>query len=57
VIGWSKLPPGWANLNTDASYCDQMGRAGAGVVIRDADGNVPLSACKTLSHMASAERS
>jgi hypothetical protein len=57
VIGWSKPPPGWAKLNTDASYCDQMGRAGAGVVIRDVDGNVPLSACKTLSHMASAERS
>jgi hypothetical protein len=57
VIGWSKPPPGWAKLNTDASYYDQMGRAGAWVVIRDADGNVPLSACKTLSHMASVERS
>jgi hypothetical protein len=53
--GWVPLPPGWAKMNTDASFSEQTGEASSGVVIQDAEGSILLSAWKTLENMASVE--
>jgi hypothetical protein len=46
---------GGAKPNTDAGYCPNTGDASSGIVIRDRNGRVLLSAWRTWEHMASAE--
>jgi hypothetical protein len=53
--GWEPLPEGWAKPNTDAGYYPNTGDASSGIVIRDRNGRVLLSAWRTWEHMASAE--
>jgi hypothetical protein len=45
---WSPPPLGWCKLNTDGSV-GANGDAGAGMVIRDHNGHVLLSSCRSLS--------
>jgi ribonuclease HI len=44
---WAPPRAGWCKLNTDGSF-DNKGDAGAGMVVRDHDGNIILSACRKL---------
>jgi hypothetical protein len=44
---WTSPPSGWHKLNIDGSY-DANGNAGAGMVVRDHNGEVIISACRQL---------
>jgi ribonuclease HI len=44
---WAPPQVGWCKLNNDGSF-DNKGDAGAGMVVRDHDGNIILSACRKL---------
>lgn len=51
---WEQLPPGWVKVNVDGSFVPQTGGAGLGVVIRNSDGEVLLTAWKPLLRCAEA---
>jgi hypothetical protein len=55
--GWAPPTAGWAKLNTDAGFCADTGKASSGIVVRDINGKVLLSAWRTQDHMASAKES
>jgi hypothetical protein len=44
---WTPPPSGWYKLSIDGSY-DVIGKAGAGMVVRDHNGEVIISACREL---------
>jgi hypothetical protein len=52
---WTVPPEGWVKLNSDAGYRPDTGEASTGVVIRDSQGKVLLSAWRPLRHVASIE--
>jgi ribonuclease HI len=54
-VRWELPPHGWVKLNTDAGYCPRSGLASLGVVVRDAEGKVLLTAWKVLRRCDSAE--
>jgi hypothetical protein len=41
-------PPGWVKMNTDAAFCLNSRTASTGIVIRDAEGKVLLTAWQVL---------
>jgi ribonuclease HI len=51
---WQKLQPGWAKINTDASFCLNNATGAWGAVLRNSTGDVLLSAWGPLSHCVSA---
>jgi hypothetical protein len=53
--GWVPPKPGWVKLNVDASFGHDSELASIGVVVRDHQGQVILSAWRFLEHVASAE--
>jgi hypothetical protein len=52
---WKPPPPGWVKLNIDAGFCSSSDMAGTGVVVRDPDGKVLLTAWQFLRHCGSPE--
>ncbi|XP_071685472.1 uncharacterized protein [Lolium perenne] len=46
---WRKPPEGRVKLNTDGSFCEEPGVGGAGMILRDAEGQIIVSACKLLN--------
>ncbi|KAK1681977.1 hypothetical protein QYE76_042825 [Lolium multiflorum] len=46
---WRKPPEGRVKLNTDGSFCEASGVGGAGMILRDAEGQIIVSACKLLN--------
>jgi hypothetical protein len=53
--GWELPPHGWIKVNTDAGFCAETGHTRAGVVIRDASGQVLPTAWQMLRRCASVE--
>ena len=45
---WSKPPLGWVKLSIDGSFRVEDGTAGAGMILRDANGGIIFSACRSL---------
>ena len=45
---WSKPPRGWVKLTIDGSFKTEDGTAGTGMILRDADGGIIFSACRSL---------
>jgi hypothetical protein len=41
---WVWPPQGWAKVNTDTAFCEETGGASAGIVSRDSDDRVLLTA-------------
>jgi hypothetical protein len=41
---WEPPPIGWVKVNTDAGFCLDPGLASAGIVVRDSDGKILLTA-------------
>jgi hypothetical protein len=52
-IAWEKPRTGTVKLNVDGSFMEQAGGAGAGMILRDAEGRIVFSACRTLHHCGS----
>jgi ribonuclease HI len=50
---WSKPPPGWTKLNVDGSWEEKEMRGGTGMILRDEEGNIIVTACKHLKSCAS----
>ena len=46
-LPWIPPSPGWVKLNTNGSFATD-GMAGAGMVLRGADGSIIFSACREL---------
>jgi hypothetical protein len=44
ILKWEPPPKGWVKINTDAPYCQESGSASAGIIARDSEGKVILSA-------------
>jgi hypothetical protein len=53
-IAWEKPRTGMVKLNVDGSFMEQSGGAGAGMILRDAEGRIVFSACRALHHCGSA---
>jgi ribonuclease HI len=47
---WEPPRAGWVKINSDAGFCSENGMASAGVVARDHEGSVLLTAWKVLRH-------
>jgi ribonuclease HI len=47
-LQWTPPPEGWCKLNIDGSFGTE-GDAGAGIVVRDHNGDILLSSCRELS--------
>jgi ribonuclease HI len=45
---WVKPFPGWVKLNCDGSFRVEDGTAGAGMILRDEDGQIVFSSCRQL---------
>ena len=45
---WSPPPANWTKLNVDGSFSHDDGRAGTGMVLRDQEGAIIFSACRSL---------
>ena len=45
---WSPPPVSWAKLNVDGSFNPDDGTTGSGMVLRDHNGDIIFSACKSL---------
>ena len=45
---WVPPPTGWAKCNVDGSFVSQSGEAGVGVVVRDSEGQVILTAWRVI---------
>lgn len=52
---WRPPEEGWIKINVDGSYVERTGQASAGVIIRDHNAHVLVSAWKHLFHCFSAE--
>jgi hypothetical protein len=52
---WKPRPQGWTKVNTDASFCPITDEASAGIVARDDEGKVMLTAWRILRRCNSAE--
>jgi ribonuclease HI len=52
---WMAPKEGWIKLNTDADFVADTGEASAGIVARNAEGEVLLSAWRTLRRCSSAD--
>jgi hypothetical protein len=52
---WKPPPPGWVKMNTDAAFCLNSGTASTGIVVRDAEGKVMLTAWQVLRDCNSPE--
>ena len=51
TVQWSTPPAGRVKLNVDGSFVDtDGGLAGAGMILRDNDGNIIFSACRSILH-------
>jgi hypothetical protein len=50
---WTPPSEGWVRINTDAAYCHDSGSASAGIIARDVDGKVLLSAWKWIRNCGS----
>jgi hypothetical protein len=46
---WSSPPQGWSKLNTDAAWIGEESNGGAGMILRDAAGDITCSACWSLA--------
>jgi ribonuclease HI len=51
---WERPRPGVVKLNVDGSFLERDGSAGAGMILRNADGGIIFSACRSLYHCNSA---
>jgi hypothetical protein len=51
---WARPKEGALKLNIDGAYVKETGQAGAGMIMRRADGSVVFSACWVLRHCSSA---
>jgi ribonuclease HI len=51
---WARPEEGALKLNIDGAYVKETGQAGAGMIMRRADGSVVFSACRVLRHCSSA---
>ena len=45
---WAKPSPGWVKLNCDGSFKIEDGTAGAGMILRDEEGQIIISSCRQL---------
>ena len=45
---WAKPSPGWVKLNCDGSFKIEDGTAGAGMILRDEEGQIVFSSCRQL---------
>ena len=45
---WNPPPANWTKLNVDGSFSHEDGRAGTGMVLRDQEGAIIFSACRSL---------
>jgi ribonuclease HI len=52
---WMVPEEGWIKLNTDASFCPSSGVASAGIIARDNEGRVLLTAWRSLRNCGSPE--
>jgi len=52
---WRPPEEGWIKINVDGSYVETTSQASAGVIIRDHNGHVLVSAWRFLFHCSSAE--
>jgi hypothetical protein len=52
---WETPEQGWIKVNTDAGFCAQSGDSSAGIVIRDENGKVLLTAWQLLRQCATVE--
>jgi ribonuclease HI len=49
---WDRPPRGRLKLNVDGSYVEHSGEGGAGMILRDDNGNVIFTACRSLPYCA-----
>ncbi|KAE8770517.1 hypothetical protein D1007_57718 [Hordeum vulgare] len=54
VQRWTKPPPGWTKLNIDGDYSEGNKTGGAGMILRDEEGQVIFSSCRYLRTCSSA---
>jgi ribonuclease HI len=54
-VRWSPPRPGWVKVNTDAGFCGDRGIGSFGVMVRNQDGEVLLTAWNILPHCGSVE--
>lgn len=52
---WQAPPSGWAKINVDGAFVSQTSKGSVGIVIRDHECNVLLSAWSVMRHCTSAE--
>ncbi|XBI86137.1 hypothetical protein VPH35_094151 [Triticum aestivum] len=45
---WEPPPAGWLNLNVDGAFSEHAGNGGAGMVLRNSDGNIIFTSCRHL---------
>jgi hypothetical protein len=50
---WAKPPPGWMKLNVDGAWESLDNRGGVGMILRDEEGHIIVSACSNLEMCAS----
>jgi hypothetical protein len=53
---WGPPPEGWVKLNTDAGFCHLIGQASTGIVVRDSNGSMLLSAWRSIRHGGGADQ-
>jgi hypothetical protein len=54
LMYWEPPPQGWVKINTDAGYNETTGEASAGVIIRNATGEVLLTAWQMVRNCSTA---
>uniref|UniRef100_A0A8I7BE80 RNase H type-1 domain-containing protein n=1 Tax=Hordeum vulgare subsp. vulgare TaxID=112509 RepID=A0A8I7BE80_HORVV len=54
VQRWTKPPPGWTKLNIDGAFSEGNKTGGAGMILRDEEGQVIFSSCHYLRTCSSA---
>ncbi|KAE8814705.1 hypothetical protein D1007_08238 [Hordeum vulgare] len=54
VQRWTKPPPGWTKLNIDGAFSEGNKTGGAGMILRDEEGQVIFSSCRYLRTCSSA---
>jgi ribonuclease HI len=53
---WGPPPEGWVKLSTDAGFCHLIGQASTGIVVRDSNGSMLLSAWRSIRHGGGADQ-
>jgi hypothetical protein len=51
---WEKPLEGMVKLNVDVAFLESTGAAGAGMILRDAQGQIVFSSCRSLQRCGSA---